>query len=147
MESYQRAQAVVLLQEMVDRVSANRSQAANYAAAGTVGTGDAQPTTCTGVATGANRDVCEWSNALKGAGETKGTSNVGAMINAHGCIVQIQAPNPATGICAPGMYRVTVTWQALQSVSNPNYFCAGDVASGTLRSVSSQLTIGLQTCS
>src|SRR5919202_6329509 len=51
-ESYQRAQALVLLQDMVDRINANRKVAGCYAfspAAGTTlaGTGAAAPT-CTG---------------------------------------------------------------------------------------------------
>jgi type IV pilus assembly protein PilV len=147
MESYQRAQAVVLMSEMVDRISANRSNAGAYATAGTIGTGDNQPSSCNGLAMGSDRDICEWSNALKGAAEQKASTNVGAMINARGCITQIQAPNPASGSCLPGIYRVTVTWQGLNDLSVPNLFCPGDVASAKLRSVSSQITVGLPACS
>lgn len=147
-ESYQRAQAIVLLQEMVDRVSTNRGDASSYVAAGALGTGDDQPASCSGLAEDATRsthDLCEWSNGLKGAAEQKASVNVGAMINAKGCIIQIQPPNVA--LCEPGVYRVTVTWQGLGDTSAPSLFCPGDAVSAKLRSVSSQLTIGLPTCS
>src|SRR4051812_49346809 len=59
-ESYQRAQALLLLQDMASRISANRSHAAAYVTTGPIGTGDAQPADCTGLA-GVGRDWCEWS--------------------------------------------------------------------------------------
>ena len=46
MESYQRAQAVVLMNSMVERINANRNAAATYVpnpATTTFGTGDALP--------------------------------------------------------------------------------------------------------
>jgi len=146
MESYQRGQAIVLLADMVQRISVNGSNAASYVTGGTVGTGDSQPTTCAGM--GANLDICEWSNALKGAAEqNSGGANVGAMLDAKGCITQVQAVDTSAGVCQPGVYRVTVMWQGMQPTAAPSLVCPGVAASNTLRAISSEVSIGLPTCS
>jgi len=146
MESYERGQAVALLADMLQRINVNGPNAASYVTYGTVGTGDTQPTNCGG--SGTALDICEWSNALKGAGEhNSGGLNVGAMIDAKGCITQIQAENTSPGVCQPGIYRVTVTWQGNNSTVTPTLVCPGVVAGPTLRSISSQVAIGLPTCS
>jgi type IV pilus assembly protein PilV len=124
-EAYQRAQALLLLEDMVDRLNANRNDAPSYetGTAAPLGTYDAQPATCDLVAAGVLRDQCEWSNALKGAAEKKGAANIGAMIGARGCVERVQAPNPTPGVCAPGIYRVTVTWQGLNATTAPALLC------------------------
>src|SRR5450830_905077 len=69
-ESFQRAQATLLLADMYESISANRANAANYVSANPIGTLDSQPTDCTTVTPRppqADQDICEWSNALKGA--------------------------------------------------------------------------------
>jgi len=43
-ESFQRAQATLLLADMHERISVNRDNAANYVSTGAIGTGDTQPT-------------------------------------------------------------------------------------------------------
>ena len=112
MESYQRAQALVALSQMTERLSANSANAPAYVTAAPLGTGDAEPANCVGAGlTGAALDLCEWSNALKGAAETSGTRSVGAMMSGRGCITQEQAPVPALGTCTAGIYRVLVVWQ------------------------------------
>lgn len=121
-ESYQRAQAVILLDDMTARLQANPGDSGSYVV-GEVGTGDNQPADCTTVAVGAARDICEWSKTLKGAAESDGTRNVGAMIGARGCITQIQAPNPADGVCLPGIYQVSVVWQGLHATQAPTLTC------------------------
>jgi type IV pilus assembly protein PilV len=148
MESYQRAQALVLLNDMVERISASPSAAA-YVTAGTIGTGDGQPASCTGLS-GAPRDICEWSNALKGSGEVSAGSNVGAMIGARGCITQIQALNGSAGVCTPGIYAVDVAWQGLTGTTSPAKDCGRDSygADDSLRRlVSVQITVGVPSCS
>ena len=90
-ESYQRAQALMLLQDMSNRISLNRNNAASYVTASPLGEGMTCPTT------NSNRveaDVRDWCNALQGAGETMGGSNVGAMVGGRGC-VEGQRPSPA----------------------------------------------------
>ncbi|MCE3261646.1 MAG: type pilus modification protein PilV [Pseudoduganella sp.] len=125
-ESYQRAQAVILLDDMSARMQGNPANSGAYVGSG-IGTGDAQPTDCSGVAMGAARDVCEWSNALKGAAEVdKSNAQVGAMIGARGCITQLQAPNNAAGVCTPGIYEVSVAWQGLHTTQAPALACGKD---------------------
>ena len=115
MESYQRSQALILLNDMVDRISANRKNAASYLTA-EVGTGAACP--AAGAST-ASKDLYEWCNALLGAAEVKGTSNVGAMIGARGCITQTVAPT--TGVAS--QYLVAVAWQGLNSTATSTITC------------------------
>ena len=102
MESYQRGQAIALLSDMLQKISVNAPSAASYVTGSSLGTGDATYSTTPCSGTGSTLDLCEWSNALKGAAEkNSGGSNVGAMIGAKGCISQIQAANPAAGVCQP----------------------------------------------
>lgn len=127
MESYQRAQALVLLNDMAARLEANAGAAATYVTATPLGTGDTQPASCSGVAAGVARDQCEWSNQLKGAAESASGSNVGAMIGARGCITQVQAQNAATGTCDPGIYEVAVVWQGMVDTVAPRITCGKDL--------------------
>ena len=107
MESYQRAQALILLEDMANRITANRSAAASYVTgAYTLGAGMTCPTD---VATLRNADIKEWCNALQGAAETSDGSKVGAMIGARGCVAST----------VPNEYLVTVAWQGLASISAP----------------------------
>ncbi len=124
MESYQRSQALLLLNDMASRLEARVADSGPaYVTASPLGTDDSQPTSCGALAVGAARDHCEWSNLLKGAAEVSGTSNVGAMIGARGCIVQIQAPDPTAGVCTPGIYEVAVAWQGIAGTVAPNNTC------------------------
>lgn len=150
MESYQRAQALVLMSDMLERMTTNRANAAAYVSADAFGTGDSQPASCSGL-TGTARDQCEWSNALKGSAEKSGTASVGAMIGARGCITQIQAPNATAGVCAPGIYEVQVAWQGINDSVAPAAAknCGeGQYGRETLRRVvSARMTVGLTSCS
>ena len=128
MESYQRAQALLALAQMTERLSANTGQAASYVSAAPFGTGDAQPADCTGIAPGPNRDLCEWSNTLKGTSETAANgASTGAMLGGRGCITQLQAPNPALGVCTAGVYQVAVAWQGMAPTAVPALACAAGV--------------------
>jgi type IV pilus assembly protein PilV len=113
-ENYQRAQAVLLVQDMSNRLSAGRLSAGAYVTVTPLGTGDAQPASCAAT-TGAARDQCEWSHAIQGAAEQAGSNSVGAMLAARGCIEQI-------GV-GPAVYRVTVTWQGMSDLSAPALTC------------------------
>lgn len=150
-ESYQRAQAVLLLQDMVDRINSNRANANAYASASVLGTGS--PEDCATPASLAARDRCQWSRALLGVSETRTsggvTSNVGAMIGARGCIAQVRAPNPAIGVCTPGIYRVTVAWQGLHGTAAPSLTCGQNLYGSNdalRRAIASDITIGLPRC-
>jgi type IV pilus assembly protein PilV len=108
-EAYQRVQALILVQDMVDRIYANRVAAATYTDVGLhaqpIGTGDSEPdpAACAVTTARLDRDLCEWSNALKGTAEELSGASVGAMIGARGCITA----------GAANEYIVTVVWQGL----------------------------------
>ena len=114
-EAYQRAQAIVLLQDMVDRITVGRKNAADYVTgtASPLGTGNAF-VDCLGAGyTGGHKlDLCDWSNALLGASEKKGAADVGAMIGARGCVT-----NPVTTM--PRELVVAVVWQGLAPTVAP----------------------------
>ena len=147
-ESYQRAQAIVLLDDMVSRLSGNSANALSYLS-GNVGTGDTQPADCTTIVPGPSRDLCEWSQALKGAAEKdQGGASIGSMIGARGCIRQVQPPDPKIGVCQPAIYEVAVAWQGLHKTQPPSITCGanqyGDET--TRRAISARVTVGLTTC-
>jgi type IV pilus assembly protein PilV len=154
MESYQRSQALLALGEMTERMSANPAQATSYLNAGTIGTGDGRPADCTTVAAGPTRDLCEWSNSLKGTSETKSGIPVGGTNNAYsavGCITQIQAINTALGVCSAGIYQVSVAWQGLNPTKAPAQAMACGAGSfGTdesyRRVIAARVTVGTTSC-
>jgi len=122
LESYQRTQALVLLQDMVDRITTNRKQALQYVTTG-VGTGTALGV-C-GPMTGYQKDLCEWSNALLGSSETSsGGTALGAMIGARGCI-----SNPVAA--APREFVIAVAWQGLTPTAAPAGSTCGQGEYGT----------------
>ena len=115
-ESYQRAQALVLLRDMADRIAASRGNAASYTFAVTAPLGTGSTKDCSAPATIADQDLCQWDAALKGAAEASGTCNVttgancvGAMIGARGCIT-----SPAAN-----QYVIQVVWQGLAQSAAP----------------------------
>ncbi len=126
-ESYQRRQATVLLQDILDRITANPVAATCYAittdaANGTpaLGTGYGGSFNC---AVGSvsqqargSADLQAWSNSLLGTSEKKGVTNVGAVIEARGCVT-----NPSTGV-----YAVSVAWRGLApTVAPPAAYTCG----------------------
>lgn len=118
-EAYQRAQAIVLVQDMVDRLNANRKNGTSYVTGMPAGTGNLVQD-CSGM-TGANLDLCQWGNALLGASEKKGAASVGAMIGARGCIA-----NPVTTM--PREFVVAVVWQGLAPTLAPaSTLCGKDL--------------------
>lgn len=108
MESYQRSQALLLLNDMANRIATNRNNAAAYLTtdANPLGAGMICPTTTTSVV---QRDLLEWCNALQGAGETTGGNKVGAMIGGRGCVEDLGS----------GEYFITIAWQGLTPISAP----------------------------
>jgi type IV pilus assembly protein PilV len=119
MEAYQRSQALLLAQDMANRIAANRLNASAYASGNTYGQGF----DCAGLSTSslANRDIKEWCDALQGAAEKTGTTNQGAMVGGRGCVA-------LTG----GDYVVTVVWQGLTPISAPpeSVTCGADQYDG-----------------
>ena len=162
MEAYQRAQAILLLRDMAERIKANGANAASYERAADAvpphyGTDwdrtfpntheCADPSTTTW----AEKDICAWDDTLKGASESSSGTKVGAMIDTRGCIRQITAPDPTAGICQPGIYRVSVAWQGLFATTAP---VAGLSCGATKyganeairRVISNDIAVGLPSC-
>jgi type IV pilus assembly protein PilV len=126
MESYQRVQALTLVQDMVSRINANRQVAACYSngATGLSTTSASLPVCATGSATQiatANADLAAWKSALLGSSEVSGTSKVGAMIGAVGCVDEVAPFDPSNPI-----YRVSVAWQGLMATAIPSLTCGKD---------------------
>lgn len=132
LEGYQRSQALILVNDMVERMKLNRLNAASYVASniGTTAPGD-----CTNVAlTAAQKDICEWATTIQGATEVQGTTKVGAMLNARGCIT-----SPATN-----QYLIAVAWQGIQPSGAPANTCGQNAYSSedTRRVVSVVMQVG-----
>lgn len=132
MESYQREQALVILQDMVSRMTANPAQVAacykiTTAADGTpyVGTGYTGTPACgvspfTNAQIRAATDLQEWDALLKGSAEVAAdTSKVGAMVGARGCI--------SADATLTGVYWVSVSWQGNGKTVAPAVACGKDL--------------------
>ena len=136
-ESYHRSHAILLMQDMVDRINASRSNALNYATAGTLGAGNSVQD-CTGL-TGAALDLCEWNNALLGTAEsTASGQQAGGMIGARGCISNVVATMPRE-------FVVAVAWQGLSPTVAPTSTTCGQGLYGneqTRRVLLARVTIG-----
>lgn len=131
-EAYHRAQALVLLDGIVDRITTNRATAPCYAITNNDGTGlpyagvadggHAPDYTCSGygdVNTQARAvaDLLEWDAALLGSAEALGGNALGGALNARGCITF----DPATGI-----YAVAVSWQGVSETVAPDQPCGAN---------------------
>ena len=134
MESYQRGQALVLLQDIIDRMNSNRTDAhgLSYVTATPVA-GGGLLSDCTALA-GAALDLCEWGNSLRGAAEvsasgTCGTTTggglgcIGAMLGARGCIAydnatELKDSSGAT-LAGTGVYTITIAWQGVAETVQP----------------------------
>lgn len=127
-ESYQRAQALILAEDMASRINANRSAAGCYTI--TTNTSDGTPyaghgsnaanLSCAGVGTTTTRatadaDLAAWDELLKGASETLDGNNAGGLVQARGCILE----DPATE-----EYTIAVVWQGLSESAAPAVSCA-----------------------
>lgn len=117
MESYQRGQALILLQDMVSRIENNMANSGSYVTSTPLGTGATDAANCN--ATGTTRaaaDKCEWSKAIKGSSETNSGTAQGAMINGRGCIEEIVSGQ---------VYSVAVVWQGNNKTKAPDTTTCG----------------------
>jgi len=145
LESYQRAQALVLLYDMVDRINNNRLTAPCFAfttdlangtpyAGDTTGGGHLGTPSC-GLSTTAynslaNSSLTAWDTLLQGSSEKKGasSSNVGAMIGARGCVSYNSATEyidfaSGANIAGTGEYTISVSWQGMADTFTPTVAC------------------------
>lgn len=124
LESYQREQALVLMGNMVDRINANRKAATCYAI--TVGSGSPYygtlssglPASCSGVGNTSQQamaisDITDWDKVLKGTGESSGSTNIGAIRDARGCVASIVNADQSI------TFTVAVAWQGMTPTTTP----------------------------
>ena len=109
MESYQRSQALLVLNDIANRMVVNRSNVAAYLVApgSPLGAGMTCPTTTT---TPVQRDLKEWCDILQGTSETtsSGATKQGGMVGGRGCVEKIGSD-----------YLLTVAWQGFTPISAP----------------------------
>lgn len=106
-EAYQRAQAILLVNDMSSRISINRNFAVDYVTASPIGA-----TACPALGLNPSRvevDQFEWCEALRGASERIGTAQVGTLVGGRGCVEEL----------ATGEYMITVAWQGLATGAQP----------------------------
>lgn len=117
-EALQRSQALVLVEDMVSRLNANRANAGDYVTAGLIGTGNVAD--CAALA-GAALDLCEWGNLIRGNTETRNAVRIGSMTEARGCITR--------AVDASDRYTVSIAWQGVAATAAPPSNCGqGDAA-------------------
>jgi len=122
-EAYQRAQALMLLEDMSNRIRANGDAArdgdytegAQYGLLAVEDCSDDETTT-------AERDLCEWNTVLAGAGTTLDVegveSNVGSIVGARGCLENIVGSTDGETII-----RLTIAWQGKTPTQAPPSTC------------------------
>ncbi len=127
LEAYQRAQALILLNDMTSRINSNRSVATSYITASPLGAGMSCPVQPTGSTTETRvaADLREWCEALKGAAELTGSNKVGAMIGGRGCVASL----------GDQYYLVTVAWQGVTPIAAPAVTCGQNLYNGATGSV------------
>jgi type IV pilus assembly protein PilV len=130
MDAYQRTQALLLLNDLKSRIEANRLEAAKYPEEAPVATPVGAGADCPVWAAALPRvekDISQWCGAIKGASETSGGAQVGAMIGGRGCVEDL-----GTGASGDLSLRITVAWQGLTPIAAPPEACgAGQYNGGT----------------
>jgi type IV pilus assembly protein PilV len=137
MESYQRAQALILLSDIVDRININRATTSCFAITtntttgvpfiGAAGTGHMGAPSCAASTSAYNTQADDALTALdtllKGGTEKLNGNNVGSMIGARACI-SYDAATELPGAPGTGLYTVVVSWQAMGDLAPPTVNCA-----------------------
>jgi type IV pilus assembly protein PilV len=128
LESYQRLQALLLVQDMASRINANQGAALCYEQAATFGTGYTATPDASACASGnvdqksrVTKDLIAWNDLLKGSAEVSGGNKVGGILGARGCI---------TRDATSGIFQVSVAWQATEGGGAPaaGITCGNDPA-------------------
>lgn len=149
-ESYQRAQALILLQDMVDKINANRKAAGCYAftdpstGAPALGTGTSLTPSCTAYGTASQQqravdDLNDWNTKLLGAAEQQSGTSTGAMQGARGCVTF----DPISGT-----YQISVVWQGMIDTVAPTstdatWVCAANLYGAETKRRLVAITLGI----
>lgn len=135
-EALSKAQALILAQDMADRIASNRADAklgssSTYNSATTYGTGNADATCSTAPTSSAlvaAKDLCEWDLALKGATQTIGGAKAALVPQARGCVSLQTTPIM--------QFVVTVAWAGNASLGSvPADRTCGSAGIPTMRRV------------
>jgi len=111
MEAYQRAQALLLLNDMANRLASNRNDVLAYVT-GTDNPLGAEMTCPTDTSSRQAIDALEWCQSLQGAGEKLAdATNVGTLVGGRGCVEESPVGS--------GQFLITVAWQGLTPLSAP----------------------------
>lgn len=116
-EAYQRQQALSIASDMAEKIHNNQGNAVAYVTTSPLG--DTSPTTsfCTSACTAtqvATYDLDSWAAMINGVSETRGTANVGGLVNARGCVTW-------NGVVNAPVFTVTVVWEgATKTFDSPN---------------------------
>ena len=129
-EAYSRAQAIILLDDMTNRINANRATAPCYAFAtaggspylGVTDSGHAATLSCAGYGDAntqlrALSDLNEWDAVLQGTTELVGANAAGGALGARGCI---------TYDAVTRTYTVAVAWQGIVDTAVPAVSCGNN---------------------
>ncbi len=119
-EAYQRVQALLIAQDMADRIVANKAYGPSFVA-DNYGVG---PEAACGALSGGAFDACTWGNWIRGTAEQLGGSSAGTLTRGRGCIAST----------APNHYLVVVAWQGMVRSASPVLHCGeGDYGDEALR--------------
>ncbi len=150
-ESYQRAQALIILGDMIEKVNIARNVASCFAvstassgtpyfgpttnADGSSDSGAVATPSCAAGTTAENALAVSMmtaiNDALAGTGETKAGASVGAMVGARGCIsynatTEIVDTTGAS-LSGTGQYTVAVSWQGRTDTTTPTVNCGNNL--------------------
>lgn len=125
-ESYQRSQAILLANDMVERIRMSRTSYGKFKNVSDAGTGSGYLGTAGGnnfavncaSTDAADVALCQWDSLLRGTAEITAGNNVGAMIGARGCVTYAVSSEIA-GVADSGTFTVTVVWQGTQDTVAP----------------------------
>ena len=141
LESYQRSQALIMLDDIVDRMNVNRQTVRNCFAfttdttegtpfIGAAGTDHLGTPSCAASTSNyntlADNALTELDNLLKGTQEAIDvdgeTQNAGGIVDARACI-SYDSSTELGGISGTGLYTVVLSWQAMSELIAPVASC------------------------
>lgn len=132
-EAFQRAQALMVAEDMASRLRANPTAARDpnspYFADKLYGDEIEDCTGLTGTTMLVERDLCEWNNLVLGSSITDagGGRNQASAFGARGCIDLERSDGALTTTNGEVAIRITVVWQGLTETVPPDFPCGEDL--------------------